>query len=596
MSGKASALDRGRRSTDVMFGTVAAAAARSFSWTEELQNVTGDDIARGTVVIVLADGTIEPSSLVNEPRPTGVALDTIRDGDTGQVRFGGPVRLVLVTAAVTAGQYGQTSTTPGQAQVTAGPATAFCMFTSSGSTPRAFLWGGRGGGGIAVGLDTISSGGADVTPPQTMPLPPWVKPSGSGVITADPQGRLTVDSGSTYKAFPGMTFLEGRLHLVYRDGSAHNSSGGVLKYRTSDNLGRSWSSATTIVTPAGALDVRDPNICALSSGRLLVTYDLRDYAPTPDTITAHAIYSDTRGQSWSSPYTIPDTFSGQAIVSAPAIELPDGTVLLPGFGDNGGNYLAVCWFSTDGGLTFDTQTTIASGSHDWEEPVVRYLANGTLVALIRDSAGSVTYRVASTDLGQTWGSPSSVLTAGGRPDFVEFYPDCLLLFCRSDNATNFDPRWAVSWDAGATWTSLQEIDTGVTTDLEYSAPVVLAPGYVAVVYSLENSSSDADLYLRYYFDGFGTDPLGQARLSGLFLNGIEFDDTDPDDGEVWTYDSGSGTYILAPVSASVSAADLVALGVVGPILIADDHSSPLVFADLIQTESGDDLVYADLGA
>ena len=46
----------------------------------------------------------------------------------------------------------------------------------------------------------------------------------------------------------------------------------------------------------------------------------------------------------------------------------------------------------------------------------------------------------------------------------------------------------------------------------------------------------------------------------------------------------------------VTASDLTALGVVGPILIADDHSTPLVFADLLQTEDGDDLLYADIGA
>jgi hypothetical protein len=32
---------------------------------------------------------------------------------------------------------------------------------------------------------------------------------------------------------------------------------------------------------------------------------------------------------------------------------------------------------------------------------------------------------------------------------------------------------------------------------------------------------------------------------------------------------------------------------VGPLLIADTHSTPLVFADLLQTEAQDDLLYAD---
>lgn len=135
-----------------MFGTVSSVAARAFSWVEELLNDTGDDIVEGSVVVVLADGTIALADTLNDPRPTGVVKDTIDDGDTGQVVFGGPVDLVLVTASVTAGQFGQTSTTPGEAQVTASAGASFCMFTSSGTSPRAILWGGRGGGGLVADL------------------------------------------------------------------------------------------------------------------------------------------------------------------------------------------------------------------------------------------------------------------------------------------------------------------------------------------------------------------------------------------------------------------------------------------------------------
>lgn len=44
-----------------------------------------------------------------------------------------------------------------------------------------------------------------------------------------------------------------------------------------------------------------------------------------------------------------------------------------------------------------------------------------------------------------------------------------------------------------------------------------------------------------------------------------------------------------------SSAALEALGVVGALLISDDHSTPIVFADLLLTEDGDDLLYADIG-
>lgn len=160
---KASAVDSGRRSLTVATGEVDAAAARQFSWIEELANDTGADILEGSVVVVLADGTIELADTVNDPRPTGVVVDQIDDSDTGQVCFGGPVDLVLVTASVTAGQYGSTSATPGQA-TTSGVGNAFCVFTASGTEPSAFLWGGRGGLGAAIGGGTMTVEEEDGTP------------------------------------------------------------------------------------------------------------------------------------------------------------------------------------------------------------------------------------------------------------------------------------------------------------------------------------------------------------------------------------------------------------------------------------------------
>lgn len=176
-------------------GWIEPSASRSFSWVEDMQNASGTDITEGAVVVVLSDGTIELADTVNDPRPTGVALDDIDDDDTGQVCFGGPVDLVQVTASVTAGQYGQTSTTPGEAQVTTGPATAFCMFTDSGTTPSAFLWGGRGGGGVIAGV-VIEDFSTDETD-TSLELHPdgtggveWVPEAGGGASPAFDHGNM----------------------------------------------------------------------------------------------------------------------------------------------------------------------------------------------------------------------------------------------------------------------------------------------------------------------------------------------------------------------------------------------------------------------
>ena len=364
-------------------------------------------------------------------------------------------------------------------------------------------------------LSGSSSGGFDVTPGLSNALPPWVKPSGSGVITSDPQGRITVNSGTTYRAFPGLTFLEGRLYCVYRDGTSHNSAGGVVRLTISNDLGRTWSSQVTIATPAGSDDNRDPIIGALASGRLLLYYHRTGTGGTI-ALDIRVRYSDDRGQTWSSEYTVPDSFSGQVAGSGSITELPDGDILISGYGESGGTWSAVTWRSTDGGLTFGDQVTIATdGSRDFYEPVVRYLSTGKLVALLRTNGTAHTYRAVSSDLGLTWAAETDVLTAGeGRPDFVEFFPNALLLFIRQSPGDD-DAYWTVSWDGGATWTALQEVDAGETADQMYSAPVLLAPGYVAVVYCLESSGTDTDVYLRYYFDGYGTDPLGQIRAKWL---------------------------------------------------------------------------------
>lgn len=129
-------------------GWVAPSNSGQTSWVESLDNNSGTNIVEGNVVVVLSDGTIQLADTVNEARPTGVALDDIDDGASGLVCFGGPVEMVITTGSVTAGDYGQTSTTPGEAQAASGPATAFCMFIGTGDDPPAFLWGGRGGGGF----------------------------------------------------------------------------------------------------------------------------------------------------------------------------------------------------------------------------------------------------------------------------------------------------------------------------------------------------------------------------------------------------------------------------------------------------------------
>lgn len=126
------------------------------------------DLLEGDVVVLQADGTVAKTTTVADGRPTGVCTDDIDDGESGPVAFWGPVDLINVTGSVTAGSWGRTSASAGNAEEVGAPSTAFVYFTSSGTTPEGFLIGaGLGGSGGGGGADPPVDHG-DAGPTETI--------------------------------------------------------------------------------------------------------------------------------------------------------------------------------------------------------------------------------------------------------------------------------------------------------------------------------------------------------------------------------------------------------------------------------------------
>lgn len=71
-------------------------------------------------------------------------------------------------------------------------------------------------------------------------------------------------------------------------------------------------------------------------------------------------------------------------------------------------------------------------------------------------------------------------------------------------------------------------------------------------------------------------------LTDVDTTGVVIGDTIVWDGSEWVPGIG------------VTPENIAAMGFVGPILISDTHSTPLVFDDLLQNDDGDDLLYADV--
>lgn len=104
-------------------------------------NDTGAYLGPGTVVVIVGD-TVVTTTTPQDTRTVGVVVLGGDDGETVIVQTSGVVPQVIVTAAVTADNYAETSTTAGAATENATPrAGSFGKYLTAGTTPRVLLFG-----------------------------------------------------------------------------------------------------------------------------------------------------------------------------------------------------------------------------------------------------------------------------------------------------------------------------------------------------------------------------------------------------------------------------------------------------------------------
>lgn len=295
----------------------------------------------------------------------------------------------------------------------------------------------------------------------------------------------------------------GSLIVVYRQGTNHaTTQDGNLRKRTSSDNGASWSSATTILDDA-SLDLRDPCVSVLSSGRVIVSYSTWNGTENDGGRVPKIIYSDDNGGTWSSPVTITNSFTYWAISCAPVVELANGDLLAPLYGlddgDSDSYRTARVSRSTDDGATWAHLAEIADGpsvSKNWGEPNIVLLDNGDLLCMLRcDASGSASNEIhasTSTDDGATWSTPQGKLGGSGRPAVAQRSDGLVVCMYRAPNTDRC--RYRVSNNRGYSWTQADADFTGGSTlAYEYGQWVTLGSGQLAAVYALETSSTDADL-------------------------------------------------------------------------------------------------------
>lgn len=294
----------------------------------------------------------------------------------------------------------------------------------------------------------------------------------AGKVTAaiEPVGELIVIADEAkYCAFVDLVRVapSGDLMVVYNAGAHHLSPDLAIRKRMSADDGRTWSAPVTVVPALNAgCGVRDPHVCQLPDGTLLLNY-FSHPTTSGESCRVHVIRSTDAGRTWSEPITVDPgvPFVWMATSGKPLV-LADGTILLPLYyrlrNDKG---TVGILRSDDKGATWRTLVTIQSDNEDGEMEMTE-LADGSIAALIRP--GQVAF---SKDKGRTWSKPEATVALHAAGLLVD--GDSLLMNYRSRGYGS--AALGLSLDGGRTWPVTKELFGG-GADCAYGAILRTKPG------------------------------------------------------------------------------------------------------------------------
>jgi len=363
----------------------------------------------------------------------------------------------------------------------------------------------------------VYGGGTWLTGLQPLTTPNMISngslKSGTPTLIAGP---TTVFTPSTYCETPGLVRLQtGLLYLTYSCGTTDGSFDHIIYYQTSTDNGATWSAQQT-VSPSPGTDPHDNALTLLNSGKVILSYMLETSGLPTQTYVMIGNPTPT-GIIWGNPISVSTSNfdSNGAGTTAKVLELQNGTLMLPIYGTlSGGSYNSTAVvFSSDGGLTWGGQVTVAAGNapNEYNEANAVQLPSGRIVMLIRHDAGTTGYAYSySDDNGATWSSPTNIIADSlpGRPSIILLGYGGIFFMGRGYNGSSGGIIASASWDNGATWTATSSVGTADG----YDAMVLQASGDIGAV-SARGSSA---IQYREFADGYGLFSNGYS----LFKNTV----------------------------------------------------------------------------
>jgi hypothetical protein len=436
---------------------------------------------------------------------------------------------------------------------------------------------------------------------------------GDGVLSVG--SITTVTDDTKYNAWPSIARMRAnQILLGYTKGDSHHAdnTGKAVGKIGLEGFGGvvTWGTEFTIYDDASDW-VSLTGVAVLSTGRIIASL-FQDHVGSGTPLDgAFVIYSDDEGATWGSRITVNSSLTSYSYGSGRVLELPNGDLLQAVEGKNSGDTFSrmVVLRSTDQGDTWGSQVTIATGTRDYYEACLGLLDDDMVLVLLRtsDASGDI-YQSTSTDGGATWAAPSLAFAGHGQPNWTQLSTGTLIAVTRENDGSLQGDVWAyTSIDRGTTWSSATTLD-GTMYEMEYGSPIELLDGRMLVVYGYQPSSAttNADVKQAYVTEGttssstsFGTPAivLGMAAAAGSAGTAVRTDATivafDATVPVTQAFGDSAATGSVAKAARRDHVHGMPAAPSGGAILIADTHSTPLIFADLIQNEAQDDLLYSD---
>jgi BNR repeat-like domain len=165
-----------------------------------------------------------------------------------------------------------------------------------------------------------------------------------------------------------------------------------------------------------------------------------------------------------------------------AVRLPDGDLLLP-LNDVPAHEVVFGVRSHDAGRSWGTATRIAEvAGKRFDEAALIVLADGSLLAMLREATTDRLHQCYSFDGGKSWSGPADTGITGCPPHLVRL-TDGRLLCTFGFRYFPFEIRCVVSEDGGRSWNQPMTIRTGLgSMDLGYPSSVEIEPGSFLAIY------------------------------------------------------------------------------------------------------------------